>query len=142
MQLFRNCLWLVAALPLTAAADDLRVNQLEQEVRRLERQVMALSRRLDEIQRPSFAPGRPAAPPPAAQAPGSEWIDAAKWRRVKPGMSEIDVIGLLGPPTSMRDENGERALLYALEVGTGGFLGGSVTLRDRVVTRVQTPVLR
>ena len=142
MKTLRPWLLIVAALPLSVAADDLRVNQLEQEVRRLERQVQALSRRLDEMQRPSFKTERATTPPAAAQPPGSEWLDAGKWRRVTPGMSEIDVIGLLGPPTSMREENGERALLYALEVGTSGFLSGSVTLRDRVVARVQTPVLR
>jgi hypothetical protein len=142
MQQFRPWLWLLAALPFAATADDLRVSQLEQEVRRLERQVLALSRRIDEMQRPSFTPGRPAAPPVAAQPSGSDWIDAEKWRRLKPGMSELDVIGLLGPPTSMREEDGERVLLYALELSTSGFLGGSVTLRERAVTKVQTPVLR
>jgi hypothetical protein len=131
-------------LPLTTSADDLRVSQLEQEVRRLERQVLALSRRLDEVQRPSFGQNRTAASTatPAPAASGDEWIDAAKWRRVKPGMGELDVIALLGPPTSMREDGGERVLLYALEVGASGFLGGSVTLRDRAVTRVESPVLR
>jgi hypothetical protein len=144
MQHFRPWLALLACLPLTAVADDLRVSQLEQEVRRLERQVLALSRRLDELQRPSFTPERRVAPAPGASTPtsGDEWLDASKWQRVKPGMGELDVIGLLGAPTSMREEAGERVLLYALEVGTSGFLGGSVTLRDRVVTAVQTPVLR
>jgi hypothetical protein len=139
---FRPLLALLACLPLHAVADDLRVTQLEQEVRRLERQVYALSRRLDELQRPSFTQERPAAPAATAPPSDGDWIDAAKWRRVKPGMSELDVIGLLGPPTSMREDGGERVLLYALEVGTSGFLGGSVALRNRAVTRVETPVLR
>lgn len=139
---FRPGPWLLACLPLSAIADDLRVSQLEQEVRRLERQVMALSRRLDELQRPTFTNARPAAPAVPPQPAGDEWIDAAKWQRVKPGMSELEVVGLLGSPTSMREEKGERVLLYALEVSTSGFLSGSVTLRDRKVARVQTPVLR
>ena len=141
---FRPWLVLLACLPSAVIADDLRVSQLEQEVRRLERQVLALSRRLDELQRPSFKPEPGATAPRASMAPvpGDAWLDATKWRRVKPGMAELDVIGLLGPPTSMREEAGERLLLYALEVGTSGFLGGSITLRDRVVTSVQTPVLR
>jgi hypothetical protein len=144
MQHFRPWPALLVCLPFAASADDLRVSQLEQEVRRLERQVLALSRRIDELQRPSFTPGRGTSAPLASAAPasGDEWLDEAKWRRVKPGMAELDVIGLLGPPTSMREENGDRVLLYALEVGASGFLGGSVTLRDRVVTGVQTPALR
>ena len=142
MQHLRPWAALLACLPFAAVADDLRVSQLEQEVRRLERQVLALSRRVDELQRPSFASERRVVPPAGAAASGDGWLDAAKWRRVKPGMAELDVIGLLGPPTSMREETGERVLLYALEVGTSGFLGGSVTLRERVVTAVKTPVLR
>jgi hypothetical protein len=138
----RPWLGLIACLPIGAVADDLRVTQLEQEVRRLERQVLALSRRLDEVQRPSFRQERPAAPTGSVPPSGNEWIDAGKWRRVKPGMSELDVIGLLGPPTSIRDEGGERVLLYALELGASGFLSGSVTVRNRAVTDVQTPVLR
>lgn len=136
--------WLafVACLPLTAIADDLRVAQLEQEVRRLERSVQALSRRLDELQRPNFATERPAAPVAAAPQVEDGWIDAGKWKRVKPGMSELEVIALLGPPTSMREEDGGHLLLYALELSSSGFLGGSVTLRNRAVVRVQTPVLR
>jgi hypothetical protein len=145
MQHLRPWAALLACLPFAATADDLRVSQLEQEVRRLERQVLALSRRLDELQRPSFTPERrigPASGAVVAPASGDGWLDAARWRRVKPGMSELDVIGVLGPPTSMREESGERVLLYALEVGASGFLGGSVTLRERVVTAVQIPVLR
>ena len=45
-------------------------------------------------------------------------------------MSELEVIGLLGPPTSMREEGDARVLLYALEIGASGFLGGSITLRE------------
>lgn len=142
MNPFRPWLALVACLPLGAIADDLRVSQLEQEVRRLERQVQALSRRLDEVQRPSFTTERPLTRAAAAPTPGDAWIDADKWGRVKPGMSELEVIALLGPPTSLRDEDGARVLLYALELSSSGFLGGSVTLRNRAVVRVQTPVLR
>jgi hypothetical protein len=57
-------------------------------------------------------------------------------------MSELEVIGLLGPPTSMRTTDSGRVLLYAMEIGASGFLSGRVTLRDRVVQEVQSPVLR
>ena len=41
---------LLLLLPLTASAvDDLRVNQLEQEVRDLKRQVQVLTRQVDEL---------------------------------------------------------------------------------------------
>jgi hypothetical protein len=57
-------------------------------------------------------------------------------------MSEIEVIGMLGPPTSMRTQGNERVLLYAMEIGSSGFLGGSVTLRDRAVSEVRPPILQ
>lgn len=42
----------------------------------------------------------------------------------------------------MRDENGARVLLYAMEIGSSGFLGGSVTLRNRAVTAFRKPELQ
>lgn len=136
-------LWVLGCLPLAAvAADDGRVRFLEQEVRRLHQQVQMLSRRLDELERP--APRSPAAQPraPAAASTSDAWIDAARWHKVRTGMSELEVVTLLGPPTSMREIDGEHVLFYALEVGSSGFLGGSVRFRDRVVSAVQPPVLQ
>jgi hypothetical protein len=93
---------------------------------------------------------RPAQPAPAAaarspQAPAVKseiWLDASKWALVKPGMSELEVISLLGSPTSMREKDGDRVLLYAMEIGASGFLSGSVTLRDRAVLKTQKPELK
>jgi len=136
---------LLAFLTLPAfAADEQRISFLESEVRNLQRQVMALSRQLDEIR---TRPDRPTAQAPAAAGvaptPNSDqWIDAARWRQVHRGMNELDVIGLLGPPTSMRNEGDARVLLYALEVGSSGFLGGSITIRDHTVAEVRQPTLQ
>jgi hypothetical protein len=134
---------LLACLPLPAfAADDGRVSYLEQEVRNLQRQVSALNRRVDDLTRPrATSPSRP----DTARAPSADptgWLDVEKWRKVEPGMSELEVVSLLGPPTSMRDVDGARVLFYALELGSSGFLGGSVRFRDRAVSEVQTPVLQ
>jgi len=57
-------------------------------------------------------------------------------------MGELEVINILGPPTSMRQEGEARVLLYALEIGASGFLGGSVELRDRKVSAVLKPALK
>jgi hypothetical protein len=130
-------------LPFAAVGDDLRVAQLEQEVRRLERQIQSLSRRVDEVERPAFDAARPASPAASSPAPPEErWLDASKWRRVKVGMSELELVELLGAPTSMREESGGRVLLYALEVGSSGFLGGSVRMRDGKVIAAETPRLK
>jgi hypothetical protein len=141
---------LLLLLPLSAsAADDTRVSFLEQEVRNLQRQVQALSRQVDDLRtRPdrieapsSVALGSP--PNGSAQATSlPRWVDAALWKRLRTGMSELEVIGALGPPTSMRDESGAQVLLYAMEIGSTGFLGGSVKLRDRAVVEVSQPSLQ
>jgi hypothetical protein len=131
-------------LPVAAmAADDHRVSFLEQEVRNLQRQVQALSRQMDELRtRPARPEGRAAPAAAAATSRSDQWVDAGKWRALRAGMSELEVIGSLGPPTSMRDEQGTRTLLYAMEIGSSGFLGGSVTLRDRAVIEVRAPTLQ
>jgi hypothetical protein len=132
-------------LPFAAtAADDNRVPYVEQEVRNLQRQVMSLSRRIDELERrPALANATPRGSIAPAAATGSEiWIDAEKWRKVRPGMSELEVIGLLGPPTTLREQDGARVLFYALEIGSSGFLGGSVRFRQRAVVEVLTPTLQ
>lgn len=127
------------------AADDYKVTQLEQDVRDLQRQVRALTQQIEAQRQQPVPTGSTGMPKPAPTTPESSvpaWVDAAKWQRLAPGMGELDVVGALGPPTSMRNEGNQRVLLYALEIGSSGFLGGSVTLRDRVVVAIQKPVLR
>jgi hypothetical protein len=141
----RSLLLLLSLVALPAgAADDPRVSFLEQEVRNLHRQVDALSRRVDSVTNRPSRPANQVGAPRAAAADDvpPQWIDAAKWRRLRQGMSELEVISVLGPPSSMREEGGARLLLYALEIGTSGFLGGSVALRDRVVAEVRQPTLQ
>ncbi|HEV7608223.1 MAG TPA: hypothetical protein VGO61_12850 [Steroidobacteraceae bacterium] len=137
---------LLLCAPIAAlAADDLKVSQLESDVRDLKRQVQGLSRQIDELRSELSRGGdRPKSTPlpntPVAST--DAWLDAPKWQRVRPGMSELEVIGLLGPPTSMRGDKAERVLLYAMEIGSSGFLGGSVRLRDGLVVEVQKPALQ
>jgi hypothetical protein len=129
----------------TLAADDLKVSQLESDVRDLKRQVQGLTRQIDELRSGLSRGGdRPkAVPAPSTPVSSTDgWLDAAKWQRMRPGMSELEVISSLGPPTSMRGDKGERVLLYAMEIGSSGFLGGSVRLRDGRVVEVQAPALQ
>jgi hypothetical protein len=144
---------------LVAAQDGASVARLEQEVRQLQREVLNLTQQLGELRARVDRPSSPAfRPPPAgaltapgatpaagtasASAPSARWIDARRWQSLRPGMSELEVLEILGPPTSMRGEAGERVLLYALEIGNAGFLAGSVTLRDRVASTIETPRLK
>jgi hypothetical protein len=127
------------------AADDLKVSQLEVDVRDLRREVQGLSRQIDELQRQiTRSDSRERSPLPSI-APGNSsefWVDASRWQRLRTGMSELEVISALGPPTSMRGNKRERLLLYATEIGSSGFLGGSVRLRDGVVVEVRKPTLQ
>ena len=124
-------------------ADDQRVSFLEQEVRNLQRQMQSLTWQVDQLRTPTSPP---ATLPPGVRAPVSgalpRRVDASKWRQLRRGMSELDVIASLGPPTSMRDEEGGRTLLYAMEIGDNGFLGGSVKMRDRAIVEVHQPLLQ
>ena len=135
---------LMLLLSVTASAtDDPRVSFLEQEVRNLHRQVDLLSRQVDDLRtrpdRPKAAGARMTA---SAPAPSTQWVDAGLWKKLRPGMSELEVIGTLGPPTTMREDDGARILLYALEIGASGFLGGSVVFRDGAVVEVRQPALQ
>ena len=134
---------LAAPLPATSA-DDFKVSQLDQDLRDLRRQVQEQQRQIESLRTQLAHPGAPVpSRPAAAPAPDpTAWVDASKWQRIRPGMSELEVVSVLGPPSSMRSQDGARVLLYAMEIGSSGFLGGSVTFRDRVVTEVQNPVLK
>jgi hypothetical protein len=137
-------LFLAAAPSTLFAADDLKVAQLEQEVRYLQRELSRLSQEVETLRAQLSRMGVPAAQTPATrpQSTNSLWLDISRWQRVIPGMSELQVIELLGSPTSMRGEIAERELLYAMEIGGAGFLGGGVTLRNRIVVSVKIPVLQ
>jgi outer membrane murein-binding lipoprotein Lpp len=146
MEVFMRRLLLTAVLllsPLAATADALKISQLEADVRDLRRQVQSLSQQVGDLttRPPRPAGARAPAPSPAA-ANAVTWVDAARWSRLRLGMSELEVIGILGPPTTMRDEGGAKVLRYAMEIGPTGFLAGSVTLRDRVVAEVRKPALQ
>lgn len=135
---------------LVAAQDGANVARLEQEVRQLQREMLNLSQQLSELRARADRPPAPAfpstavSPSNAAGAGGAlaRWINASLWQSLRQGMSELQILEILGPPTSMRDQGGERVLLYALEIGNAGFLAGSVTLRDRVAATIETPRLK
>jgi hypothetical protein len=132
-----------------AQAETLKIQQLEQDVRDLRRAVDLQQRRLDELERIAGRAGRPAGAPgartaPAASSRDAPWLQAANWERVRPGLGELEVVSLLGPPTSMRAaaDGRTRTLYYALEIGSSGFLGGHVVVEDRRVVTVELPKLK
>jgi hypothetical protein len=145
------CRWLLStALSLLCIApvraDELRERQLELDITQLRRELQAQARRIDELERlvRLDAPSRTSSRGVAATEPIPGWLLAANWNRIKPSMSELEVIAILGKPSSVRTgANGStRTLLYALEIGTGAFLAGSVEVGPKGVIAVNKPALR
>lgn len=135
----------LCAIAVAARADEFKIIKLEQDVRNLERQVQNLQREVSELRMRLTRSGDRSGSARAeaeVQPSSSDWLVAANWDRVRIGMNELDVIGVLGPPVSMRVEGDARVLLYAMELGVNAFLSGSVTLRERQVVEVQRPTLR
>jgi outer membrane murein-binding lipoprotein Lpp len=146
----------VASSITVAHADDFKTNQLEQDVRDLKQQVLQLTRRIEQLEREqrssnaiSHSPERPLERPnsrskEAVGGSQQSWLNIANWDHVRIGMSELDVLQFLGPPTTLRkSEDGARqTLLYALEIGTGNFLSGSVELDNQKVIAVTKPSLK
>lgn len=137
---------MVLAFPSARAQDDLRVRVLENDIMRLQRELDAQARRIEDLERNArnSGVGRPAAAVarPADNSPA--WLVSGNWDRIRPGMKEIDVIALLGRPTSVRtEENGKvHALLYALELGPNAVLAGNVRMDDAGVAEIHRPTLR
>jgi predicted RNase H-like nuclease (RuvC/YqgF family) len=127
--------------------DELRVRQLENEVNRLQRELQTQSRRIDELERTTRSGATaPRLPPVSSPREDSSpaWLVSTNWDRLKPGMKELEVIALLGRPTSVRDagDGKQHALFYALELGPNAILSGNVQIGASGVTEIHRPALR
>lgn len=68
-----------------------------------------------------------------------EWHTPSNWDRIKDGMSEKQVISILGRPTSTKNIL-YRTLFYRGEVTGSGFVSGNVELWNDRVRQVNKPV--
>ena len=132
----------VALLPLLASGQDVRFIKLEQDVRNLERTVQDLSRQVGDLRLQLSLSSATQPRQKVAPAPGPDWLRQENWARLRAGMSEDEVVAILGPPTAARNEDGARAMLYATEIGPEAILAGRVMLRDGRVSQVVQPALR
>jgi hypothetical protein len=135
------------AAPLPALAqDDLRLRQLENEVLRLQRSIDAQSQRIDRLESSSRSPGLapPAAVSPRAVESSPAWLVSTNWDKLRTGMKELDVIALLGRPTSVHTDADTKAhtMFYAMELGPNTFLTGNVRFGDAGVAEINRPALR
>ena len=125
-------------------AEDFRVMKLEQDMRNLERHVQTLQRQVGDLQQQlrRSDPTIRFSEPSTAQHDDT-WLNATAWERVKLGMSELQVIEILGKPTALRpDASGRRALLYTLEIGTNAFLTGAISFENGKAIEIQLPTLK
>jgi hypothetical protein len=148
MRLTLGALLLTAALvvPLPAfAQDDLRLRQLENEVLRLQREIDAQNMRIERMESgnrlSASAPSVVVSPRAADSSPA--WLVSTNWDKLRTGMKELEVIALLGRPTSVRtDDARSHTMFYALELGPNAFLTGNVRFGDAGVAEINRPALR
>jgi hypothetical protein len=115
--------------PAMPVVDDMRVRQLENEIMRLQRELDAQSRRIETLERSARmgSPAKPGVPVSRATDSSPAWLVTANWDRIRPGMKELDVIALLGRPTSL---------------GPNAVLAGNVRLGAAGVAEINRPVLK
>lgn len=139
-------IFVVTTAPVFAQESE-RVRQLEQDVHLLKNTVVEQGRRIETLERelrgkssptvsrtPSATQTQPAAPG------GQPWHDRNAWGRVKNGMSEAQVVSVLGRPTSVETVGSYKTLFYRGEVGGSGSVSGNIKLQDDRVWQVNTPV--
>lgn len=146
--MFRH--FLAIAVLVTAAAASAqqpdRVRQLEQEVNLLKRIVSEQAKRIERLERDVRgtssgidASGSAASRPQIATS-SAPWHDRASWGSVKNGMSEAQVVSLLGRPTSVETIGSFKTLFYRGAVPSSGSVSGNIKLQDDRVWKVNIPV--
>jgi hypothetical protein len=121
-------------LPLIALAQapDPRIDELRKEAAQLKITIADQERRIGELERIVKALQVVAAPVPTA-------IPAPNWILIKKGMSEAQVVEILGPPTSVDSTVDVRTLFYQPDSRATTPLNGTVTLTDDRVSALVPP---
>ncbi|MGC3981548.1 MAG: hypothetical protein QM808_09830 [Steroidobacteraceae bacterium] len=129
---------------LAAPIDEFRLNDIEQKIRDLETLTREQARLIAQLQTQTGVAVTSTTLPNPVTTNDQRWLNATNWNKVKPGMSELQVIEILGTPTQMRisDDKRTRTLLYGLEIGRSGFLTGKVTMVGGQTAGVEIPTLR
>jgi TolA-binding protein len=144
-------MWIATISPAGAQLDDFRTRQLMQDIAELKRVVRAQEQRIDQLERevsrltsrsPDRGGSRPADKQPSASK--AQWKNLKNWDRLARGMTEKQVLEILGYPTSARTgENGSaKTLFYTEPLGDTGFLSGHVDLENDSVRLIEKPALK
>jgi hypothetical protein len=129
-----------------APIDEFRISDIEQQMRNLQSTVREQARQIAALQqRDGRSNNTPSTNATATAADNSKqrWLSVSNWQKLKSGMSELQVLEILGAPTQIRnDTDGNRQLLYAMEIGRSGFLSGRVVTQSGAVKAIELPTLR
>ena len=124
----------------SAQAHDSRLDQLEQETAQLKATVAEQGRRITDLENTIKALQAALIPTPKPIPPPTPpWYEPSNWTLIRAGMSEAEVVGILGPPSGVEAETDVRTLLYETGSSDTRSLHGSVTLVDDRVTAAQPP---
>ena len=81
--------------------------------------------------------------PPIPSAAQGDWTIPANWDRIEEGMSEEQVVAILGPPTKREEQFlSYLQLSYEGQVEGSGFVSGNITLERNQVAgwMIEPPV--
>jgi hypothetical protein len=123
-----------------AQTPDPRVDELTKETAQLKVRIADQEARIADLEKAVKALQSAAAPMPTPIPSETPlWHKASNWTLIKTGMSEAQVVEMLGPPTSVDSSIDKRILLYAPDASSTSTLKGSVTLIDDRVTAMTPP---
>jgi hypothetical protein len=129
-------------LPLIAMAQapDPRIDELRKEAAQLKITIADQERRIADLERIVKTLQVVAAPVPTPIPTAiPPWHLAPNWILIKKGMSEAQVVEILGPPTSVDSTVDVRTLFYKPDSRATTTLNGTVTLTDDRVSALVPP---
>ena len=139
----RAGLLLLMGVVAMAQSRDPRVDELTKETAQLKRKVADQEGRIAELERAVKVLQSAAAPLPAPiPSPTPLWHRASNWTQIKVGMSEAQVVAILGSPTNVDSSIDTRTLLYEPDASSTSPLKGNVTLVGDRVTAMTPPAFQ
>ena len=127
----------------TAWADDsARIRQLEDDVKILKQSIVKQGNRINTLERQlstTISPSNYNNKLPTEGDTSGGWHNLTNWQRIKHGMSERQVISILGQSTSFTSLLPNRTIYYRGKVN-GSFVTGNIDFEDDRVMRVHIPL--
>lgn len=140
-KVFTMGIFLLMLIQPAVFAADATTQQLSKTVADLKRLLEEQGDRIDELERrlSTSAPISKSVQDKGTQQEGT-WRSGSAWDRLKSGMSESQVVSVLGQPTSSETLGSFRTLYYRGEVEGSGFVSGNVKFSDDRMFLANIPV--